>query len=120
MIDLYPAIDLLGGRCVRLYQGDYERETVYGDDPVAQAQYEEVLRQVQVARDAWALNQSIILLVCATAILAVSLWRPARMAVISNGLLLGGVPGVLPHGAGFQRPAAFPGRRARPRRALPV
>ncbi|MGB6058449.1 MAG: 1-(5-phosphoribosyl)-5-[(5-phosphoribosylamino)methylideneamino]imidazole-4-carboxamide isomerase [Microthrixaceae bacterium] len=37
MIDLYPAIDLLGGRCVRLYQGDYGRETVYGDDPVAQA-----------------------------------------------------------------------------------
>jgi phosphoribosylformimino-5-aminoimidazole carboxamide ribotide isomerase len=35
--DLYPAIDLLGGRCVRLYQGDYDRETVYGDDPVAQA-----------------------------------------------------------------------------------
>lgn len=37
MIDLYPAIDLLAGRCVRLYQGDYDRETVYGDDPVAQA-----------------------------------------------------------------------------------
>ncbi len=36
-MDLYPAIDLLGGRCVRLYQGDYDRETVYGDDPVAQA-----------------------------------------------------------------------------------
>jgi phosphoribosylformimino-5-aminoimidazole carboxamide ribotide isomerase len=35
--DLYPAIDLRGGRCVRLYQGDYGRETVYGDDPVAQA-----------------------------------------------------------------------------------
>jgi phosphoribosylformimino-5-aminoimidazole carboxamide ribotide isomerase len=34
---LYPAIDLRGGRCVRLYQGDYGRETVYGDDPVAQA-----------------------------------------------------------------------------------
>ncbi len=37
-MELYPAIDLLGGRCVRLYQGDYDRETVYGDDPVAQAQ----------------------------------------------------------------------------------
>ncbi len=37
MIDLYPAIDLLDGRCVRLYQGDYDRGTVYGDDPVAQA-----------------------------------------------------------------------------------
>lgn len=36
-MDLYPAIDLRGGRCVRLYQGDYDRETVYGDDPVAVA-----------------------------------------------------------------------------------
>ncbi len=36
-MDLYPAIDLLGGRCVRLYQGDYDQSTVYGDDPVAQA-----------------------------------------------------------------------------------
>jgi len=35
--ELYPAIDLREGRCVRLYQGDYSRETVYGDDPVAQA-----------------------------------------------------------------------------------
>lgn len=37
-MDLYPAIDLRGGRCVRLHQGDYARETVYGDDPVAQAE----------------------------------------------------------------------------------
>ena len=36
-MDLYPAIDLRGGSCVRLHQGDYGRETVYGDDPVAQA-----------------------------------------------------------------------------------
>jgi phosphoribosylformimino-5-aminoimidazole carboxamide ribotide isomerase len=35
--DLYPAIDVRGGRCVRLYQCDHGRETVYGDDPVAQA-----------------------------------------------------------------------------------
>lgn len=34
---LYPAIDLREGRCVRLYQGDYDRQTTYGDDPVAQA-----------------------------------------------------------------------------------
>jgi phosphoribosylformimino-5-aminoimidazole carboxamide ribotide isomerase len=37
-VDLFPAIDLRGGRCVRLYQGDYGRETVYGDNPVAQAE----------------------------------------------------------------------------------
>lgn len=29
-----PAIDLRGGRCVRLVQGDYARETVFSDDPV--------------------------------------------------------------------------------------
>ncbi|MEM9466902.1 MAG: 1-(5-phosphoribosyl)-5-[(5-phosphoribosylamino)methylideneamino]imidazole-4-carboxamide isomerase [Actinomycetota bacterium] len=34
---LFPAIDLRDGRCVRLHQGDYDQETVYGDDPVAQA-----------------------------------------------------------------------------------
>ena len=34
---LYPAIDLRDGKCVRLHQGDYGQETVYGDDPVAQA-----------------------------------------------------------------------------------
>src|SRR3954468_11470055 len=33
-MDLYPAIDLRNGRCVRLLQGDYGQETVYGDDPV--------------------------------------------------------------------------------------
>ncbi|MFV0316903.1 MAG: 1-(5-phosphoribosyl)-5-[(5-phosphoribosylamino)methylideneamino]imidazole-4-carboxamide isomerase [Microthrixaceae bacterium] len=36
-MDLYPAIDLLGGRCVRLYQGDYSRSTDYGGAPEAQA-----------------------------------------------------------------------------------
>lgn len=37
-MDLYPAIDLRGGRCVRLYQGDYSRETAYGTDPVSVAE----------------------------------------------------------------------------------
>jgi phosphoribosylformimino-5-aminoimidazole carboxamide ribotide isomerase len=36
-MDLFPAIDLRDGRCVRLTQGDFDRETVYGDDPVGQA-----------------------------------------------------------------------------------
>ena len=34
---LIPAIDIRNGRVVRLTQGDYDRETVYGDDPVAVA-----------------------------------------------------------------------------------
>lgn len=36
-MDLYPSIDLLGGRVVRLHQGDFDQETVYGDDPIAVA-----------------------------------------------------------------------------------
>ncbi|MDE0614936.1 MAG: 1-(5-phosphoribosyl)-5-[(5-phosphoribosylamino)methylideneamino]imidazole-4-carboxamide isomerase [bacterium] len=36
-MQLYPAIDLRGGRCVRLYQGSYDAETAYSDDPVGQA-----------------------------------------------------------------------------------
>lgn len=31
--ELIPAIDIRGGKCVRLRQGDYARETVFGDDP---------------------------------------------------------------------------------------
>ena len=30
---IYPAIDMRGGNCVRLLQGDYNQETVYGDSP---------------------------------------------------------------------------------------
>lgn len=36
-MQIWPAIDLRGGKCVRLAQGDYGRETVYGDDPAAVA-----------------------------------------------------------------------------------
>ncbi len=35
---IWPAIDIRGGRCVRLAQGDYSRETIYDDSPVAAAQ----------------------------------------------------------------------------------
>lgn len=31
---VYPAIDLRGGRCVRLTQGDFQRETIFAEDPV--------------------------------------------------------------------------------------
>lgn len=37
-MEIIPAIDLRGGNCVRLYQGDYARETVFSDDPLAVAE----------------------------------------------------------------------------------
>ncbi|MBV8318655.1 MAG: 1-(5-phosphoribosyl)-5-[(5-phosphoribosylamino)methylideneamino]imidazole-4-carboxamide isomerase [Planctomycetaceae bacterium] len=41
-MQVIPAIDLRGGSCVRLRQGDYNQETVFGDDPAAMAAHWEV------------------------------------------------------------------------------
>ncbi len=35
--EIIPAVDIRGGKCVRLYQGDYAQETVFGEDPVEMA-----------------------------------------------------------------------------------
>jgi phosphoribosylformimino-5-aminoimidazole carboxamide ribotide isomerase len=37
LVEIIPAIDIRGGRCVRLEQGDYGRETVFAEDPVSVA-----------------------------------------------------------------------------------
>lgn len=37
VMQIWPAIDLRGGKCVRLKQGDYQQETVFGDDPAEMA-----------------------------------------------------------------------------------
>ena len=36
-MEIIPAVDIRGGKCVRLYQGDYSQETVFQEDPVAAA-----------------------------------------------------------------------------------
>ena len=36
-MNIFPAIDLLGGKAVRLYKGDYNQVTVYNDDPASVA-----------------------------------------------------------------------------------
>ncbi|WP_245734165.1 1-(5-phosphoribosyl)-5-[(5-phosphoribosylamino)methylideneamino]imidazole-4-carboxamide isomerase [Sporolactobacillus nakayamae] len=43
MFTVYPAIDLIDGKCVRLFQGDYDQSTIYGDAPidVARSFYEQ-------------------------------------------------------------------------------
>jgi phosphoribosylformimino-5-aminoimidazole carboxamide ribotide isomerase len=46
-MDLYPAIDLRGAHVVRLAQGDFTQETIYGDDPVA------VAREYETAGVPW-------------------------------------------------------------------
>ncbi len=46
-MELFPAIDIRGGRCVRLQRGDFAAETVYDDDPVA------VARRFETAGARW-------------------------------------------------------------------
>jgi phosphoribosylformimino-5-aminoimidazole carboxamide ribotide isomerase len=72
-MDLYPAIDILGGRCVRLQQGDYERETVYDEDPIAVAhRFEDAgarwihVVDLDAARTGDAANLVVIEAICAT------------------------------------------------------
>ena len=36
---IYPAIDIRDGNCVRLVEGDFDRETVFGDDPAVMARH---------------------------------------------------------------------------------
>jgi phosphoribosylformimino-5-aminoimidazole carboxamide ribotide isomerase len=38
-VELIPAIDIRGGHCVRLYKGDFDRETRYDVDPIERAAY---------------------------------------------------------------------------------
>ena len=66
---IYPAIDLYGGKAVRLYKGDYDQMTVYSDDPVS------------VARDFAAAGASHIHLVDLE---GAKIGRPANLATIAN------------------------------------
>lgn len=63
-----PAIDLVQGRCVRLYRGDYSRQTTYGEDPADQARlFEEAgferlhVIDLEGARDGSRANRSALL-----------------------------------------------------------
>ncbi|AFY70765.1 1-(5-phosphoribosyl)-5-((5-phosphoribosylamino)methylideneamino) imidazole-4-carboxamide isomerase [Thalassoporum mexicanum PCC 7367] len=49
-MDIIPAIDILDGRCVRLYQGDYDKSEVFGDDPleIAQRWYNQGAKRLHV------------------------------------------------------------------------
>lgn len=71
-MQIYPAIDLRGGRVVRLSQGDYDRMTVYSDDPVSVARgFIEAgasrLHAVDLdgAKDGSPMNRSVIAQLCA-------------------------------------------------------
>jgi len=70
-LEIIPAIDIRGGKAVRLFQGDYARETVYADDPVDMARHWASLGAPRLhvvdldgAREGRAVNTPIIAAIC--------------------------------------------------------
>jgi phosphoribosylformimino-5-aminoimidazole carboxamide ribotide isomerase len=96
--EVIPAIDLRGGRCVRLFQGDYDRETHYSDDPVAVARQWESLGAPRLhvvdldgAKDGSPANQQVMREICRAVAIPVE---------VSGGIRdLAGIEGAIAYGA---------------------
>jgi phosphoribosylformimino-5-aminoimidazole carboxamide ribotide isomerase len=110
-MDLYPAIDLRDGRCVRLYQGDYDRETHYGDDPVAQARsfadagatWIHVV-DLDAARSGVATNRDVIAAICAAVDVPVQSGGGVRDDAAAAALVDAGVARVVVGTAALEDP----------------
>ena len=110
--DLYPAIDLRGGRCVRLFQGDYAQETVYDDDPVRVARAFEAagapwihVVDLDAARTGVATNLAVIEAVCAAVRCRVQSGGGVRSVEAAGALLHAGVDRVVVGTAAIEQPA---------------
>ena len=108
---LIPAIDLRGGRCVRLRQGDFAAETQYGDDPVAMALrwQGEGARRLHVvdldgARNGVTANRSLVSKLASQAGLRLQVGGGVRSSAIIDDLLASGVDRVVVGSAAVERP----------------
>ena len=110
-MDLYPAIDLRGGHCVRLYQGDYGRETDYGDDPVGRARvfadagapWIHVV-DLDAARSGEATNRDVIAAICAAVDVPVQSGGGVRTVEAAEALARAGVARVVIGTAALEQP----------------
>ena len=109
---LFPAIDLRDGRCVRLYQGDYDQQTTYGDDPVAQAtafvdEGAEVLHVVDLdaARSGQPVNRPVIEAICGSLDVPVQVGGGVRTVEAAEALFRVGVDRVVIGTAAVENPA---------------
>ena len=123
---VYPAIDLRGGRCVRLTQGDFARETVYGDDPIVVARRWEALgaRWLHVvdldgARAGRPVQEPLVAAICAAVRIPVQVGGGLRDGAAVESVLEGGAARVVLGTVAVREPAlcaqlcqAWPGRVA--------
>lgn len=124
-MDLFPAIDLRGGQCVRLYQGDYGRETVYGDDPVAQARAFAAagatwihLVDLDAARTGDPVNRAVIAAIAAAVDVPVQVGGGVRDEAAADALLDAGVTRVVIGTAALEHPELVRRLAARARVAV--
>ncbi len=108
---LYPAIDLRDGNCVRLYQGDYDQQTTYGDDPVAQAKAfvaegAEIVHVVDLdaAKSGEPTNRPVIGAICAALDVPVQVGGGVRTVEAAEALFALGVDRVVIGTAAIERP----------------
>ena len=125
-VELYPAIDLRGGRAVRLLRGDYAAETVYSDDPVAVARSFEAagarwihVVDLDAARSGEAGNLDLVAAVAKSVGCAVETGGGVRSVEAAERLIDAGIARVVVGTAAVERPelvtelaARFPGRVA--------
>jgi phosphoribosylformimino-5-aminoimidazole carboxamide ribotide isomerase len=126
MLELYPAIDLRAGRCVRLHQGDFAAETVYDDDPVAVARAFAAagarwihVVDLDAARTGEPANLAVIERIAGSVDCAIQAGGGVRSAAAADALLLAGADRVIVGTAAVEDPAlvdalcaAHPGRIA--------
>jgi phosphoribosylformimino-5-aminoimidazole carboxamide ribotide isomerase len=124
--ELYPAIDLRGGRAVRLLRGDYAAETVYSDDPVAVARSFEAagarwihVVDLDAARSGEAGNLELVAAVAKSVGCSVQPGGGVRSVAAAERLIDAGVARIVVGTAAVERPelvtelaARFPGRVA--------
>jgi phosphoribosylformimino-5-aminoimidazole carboxamide ribotide isomerase len=125
-MDLYPAIDLRGGRVVQLQQGDYSRESHYGDDPLAIAERFAAagarwihVVDLDAARSGDAGNREVIAKLCAHVACRIETGGGVRDIATVESRLESGVERVVIGTAAVERPELvdeaadrFPGRVA--------
>jgi phosphoribosylformimino-5-aminoimidazole carboxamide ribotide isomerase len=123
---LYPAIDVRGGRCVRLRQGNYDDETAYDDDPVAVARRFEAagaqwihVVDLDAARTGELTNLPTVTAICDAVTCEVQVGGGIRTAEIAGTVLDAGATRVVVGTAAVERPALveelgllYPGRVA--------
>jgi phosphoribosylformimino-5-aminoimidazole carboxamide ribotide isomerase len=111
-MDIYPAIDLRDGRCVRLVQGDYDRETVYRDDPVEQARdfaaagarWIHVV-DLDAARTGEPVNRSVIAAMVAAVDVPIQVGGGVRDQIAAETLIASGVRRIVLGTAALEQPA---------------